>query len=214
MTSVRIADIAEFEGQQVTLEGWLYNKRSSKKLHFLQIRDGSAIIQAIASISDVGEHLFVKLAELTQETSLRVQGTVVKDERSPLGFELHLNDMSVVSGSADYPITKKAHGDAFLMDHRHLWLRSKRQHVILRIRHTIIKAIRDYLDDNDFVLVDSPVFTPNACEGTSTLFDTEYFGQTAYLTQSGQLYQEAAALAFGKSYCFGPTFRGTGDHSY
>ncbi|MDP7039546.1 MAG: asparagine--tRNA ligase [Myxococcota bacterium] len=207
MQSVRIADVAKCEGQKVTLQGWLYNKRSSKKLHFLQVRDGSAIIQAIASVSDVGEELFAKLGELTQETSLRVQGTVVKDERSPLGFELHLNDMHVVSESPDYPITKKAHGDAFLMDHRHLWLRSKRQHVILRIRHTIIKAIRDYLDENDFVLVDSPIFTPNACEGTSTLFDTDYFGQKAYLTQSGQLYQEAAALAFGKSYCFGPTFR-------
>ena len=207
MTSVRIADIAEFEGQKVRLQGWLYNKRSSKKLHFLQVRDGSAIIQAIASVSDVGEELFAKLGELTQETSLEVEGTVVKDERSPLGFEMHLENMSVVAPSVDYPITKKAHGDAFLMDHRHLWLRSKRQHAILRVRHTIIKAIRDYLDERDFVLVDSPIFTPNACEGTSTLFATDYFGDTAYLTQSGQLYQEAAALAFGKSYCFGPTFR-------
>jgi len=207
MQIVRIADIGGHLGTEVRIQGWLYNKRGSKKLQFLQIRDGSGIIQGIVSLADNGEEMFALADKLTQESSIVVDGKVVEDTRSPLGFELHVTNLELVAPSVDYPITKKAHGDAFLMDHRHLWLRSRRQHVILRVRHTIIKAIRDYFDNNGFTLVDSPILTPSACEGTSTLFATPYFDSTAYLTQSGQLYQEAAAMAFGKSYCFGPTFR-------
>jgi asparaginyl-tRNA synthetase len=202
-----IREIAGHEGKEVTLKGWLYNKRSSKKLHFLQVRDGTGIIQAIVSKADTGEALFETCDVLGQESAIVVTGKVVADPRSPVGFELHVSNVEVLQNVAGYPITPKAHGDAFLMDHRHLWLRSRRQHAILRIRHTIIRAIRDYFDDNGFVLVDSPIFTPAACEGTTTLFETDYFGEKAYLTQSGQLYQEAAAMAFGKAYCFGPTFR-------
>ncbi|MBI5508556.1 MAG: asparagine--tRNA ligase [Deltaproteobacteria bacterium] len=207
MSTTRISEIAGSLGQEVTLRGWLYNMRSSKKLHFLQIRDGSGIIQGILSLQDAGPELFAAIGALTQESAIEAVGKVVSDPRSPGGFELHLKDVRRVSPSVDYPISPKEHGDAFLMDHRHLWLRSKRQHAILKIRHTIIKGIRDYFDEHGFVLVDSPILTPNACEGTTTLFGTEYFGQTAYLSQSGQLYQEAAAMAFGKTYCFGPTFR-------
>ena len=207
MVTTRIAEIAKYVGQTVRLQGWLYNKRSSKKLHFLQVRDGSGIIQAVVSVDDVGPELFALAGELTQESSIRVEGVVREDPRSPIGYELHVRGLELVTRAVEYPITKKEHGDAFLMDHRHLWLRSQRQHTILKIRHTIIKAIRDYFDSHGFTLVDSPILTPNACEGTTTLFATPYFEQTAYLTQSGQLYQEAAAMAFGKSYCFGPTFR-------
>jgi asparaginyl-tRNA synthetase len=207
MTSSSIQHIAQHCGQEVKLQGWLYNKRSSKKLHFLQVRDGSGIIQCIVSKADVGEELFSQVDKLTQETSLWIRGIVQEDPRSPIGYELHVSQVGTVGASNDYPISKKAHGDAFLMDHRHLWLRSKRQHSILRIRHTLISAIRSYFDDRDFVLVDSPILTSNACEGTTTLFQTAYFDRNAYLTQSGQLYQEAACMAFGKTYCFGPTFR-------
>ncbi len=207
MITTRISEIARHAGQTVRLKGWLYNKRSSKTLQFLQVRDGSGIIQAVVGKNDVGEEMFALADGLTQETSLTIDGKVVADPRSPGGYEMHVSGIEVVSPSNDYPITKKTHGDAFLMDNRHLWLRSKRQHAILRIRHTIIKAIRDYFDDNGFVLIDSPILTPNACEGTSTLFSTDYFGRDAFLSQSGQLYQEAAAMAFGKTYCFGPTFR-------
>ncbi len=207
MVIARISEIARHVGQEVRLQGWLYNKRSSKKLQFLQVRDGSGIIQAIVSLEDVGAEMFAVADALTQESSLIVDGVVREDPRSPIGFELHAKAVRVVGKSVDYPISKKEHGDAFLMDHRHLWLRSRRQHVILKIRHTIIKAIRDYFDGNGYTLVDSPILTPNAVEGTSTLFTTPYFERKAYLTQSGQLYQEAAAMAFGKSYCFGPTFR-------
>ncbi len=204
---VRIREIAAHENQTVLLKGWLYNKRSSKKLHFLQVRDGTGIIQAVVSKADLGEEVFAICEELGQESSILVSGKVVADPRSPIGFEIQVSRIEVVQNVEGYPITPKAHGDAFLMDHRHLWLRSRRQHAILRVRHTIIKAIRDYFDERGFVLVDSPIITPAACEGTTTLFETDYFGETAYLTQSGQLYQEAAAMAFGRSYCFGPTFR-------
>lgn len=205
--TIRIADVGRFEGQDVRMQGWLYSKRSSKKLHFLQLRDGSGIIQAVLSLQDAGERLFELASSLGQESSIRVDGTVVQDTRSAIGFELQVKNIEVVSASEGYPISKKSHGDAFLMDHRHLWLRSKRQNLIMRIRHTLVRAIRDYFDHRDYVLVDSPILTPNACEGTSTLFETPYFDKKAYLTQSGQLYQEAGAMAFGKSYCFGPTFR-------
>jgi asparaginyl-tRNA synthetase len=207
MVIARVSEVSKHVGETVRLQGWLYNKRSSKKLHFLQVRDGSGIIQAVVGIDDVSPELFALAGELTQESSIRVDGVVHEDPRSPIGFELHVKNLELVARANDYPITKKEHGDAFLMDHRHLWLRSQRQHTILKVRHTIIKAIRDYFDSNGFTLVDSPILTPNACEGTSTLFATPYFEETAFLTQSGQLYQEAAAMAFGKSYCFGPTFR-------
>ncbi len=202
-----IEDIGRHEDETVTLKGWLYNKRSSKKLHFLQVRDGTGIIQAVVSLKDTGEDLFAAAGGLGQESAIEVTGKVAADTRSPLGFELHVTGLEVVHNVEGYPITPKEHGDAFLMDHRHLWVRSRRQHVILRVRATLAKAIRDYFDDRGFILFDSPILTPAACEGTTTLFEVPYFESTAYLTQSGQLYQEAGALAFGKTYCFGPTFR-------
>ncbi|MCH2665626.1 asparagine--tRNA ligase [bacterium] len=204
---IRITDVAERDGQEVTIQGWLYNKRSSGKLHFLQVRDGSATIQCVVFKEDVDEATFAVVGHLTQESSIRLTGTVREDKRSPLGFEVGVSAIEVIQAAEPYPITPKEHGTAFLMDHTHLWLRSSRQHTIIRVRSTIIKACRDYYDENGFVLVDAPIFTPTACEGTTTLFGTEYFGETAYLTQSGQLYSEAAAMAFGKVYCFGPTFR-------
>ncbi len=204
---VYIEDIGEHLDQEVCIQGWLYNKRSSGKLHFLQVRDGTNTIQCVMFKGDFSEEVF-KLADAApQESSVRVTGKVVKDERSPLGYELQVTGFELLHEALEYPITPKEHGTAFLMDHRHLWLRSSRQHAIMRIRSEIVKAVRDYFDENGFTLVDAPIFTPNACEGTSTLFETEYFEETAYLTQSGQLYMEAAAAAFGKAYCFGPTFR-------
>ena len=205
---VRIADIAQHVNQEVELRGWLYNKRSSGKLHFLQIRDGSGIIQAVVFKGDVTPETFEKADHLGQETSLIVRGLVREDKRSPIGFELSVKSLEVVQEARDYPITPKEHGVAYLMERRHLWLRSSRQTAILAIRHTVEKAIRDFFDENSFTLVDAPVFTPAACEGTSTLFEVPYFDLgKAYLTQSGQLYMEAAAMALGKVYCFGPTFR-------
>ncbi len=204
----RIAEIAKYEAQEVEIRGWLYNKRSSGKLHFLQIRDGSGIIQAVIFKGDVSPELFDQADHLGQETSLRVRGLVRADRRSPLGFELSVKQLEVIHETKDYPITPKEHGVAYLMERRHLWLRSARQNVILRVRHCVEKAIRDFFDEHAFTLVDAPIFTPAACEGTSTLFEVPYFdlGQ-AYLTQSGQLYMEAAAMALGRVYCFGPTFR-------
>lgn len=207
----RIAEISEaldtLEGQPVTLKGWLYNRRSSGRIQFLQVRDGSATLQCILLKKAVSPELFEEIAKLPLESSIVLTGEVKRDPRSAMGFELAVQDVLVVSRAEDYPISKKAHGVAFLMDHRHLWLRSSRQHAIVRIRATIIKAIRDYFDQNGFTLIDAPIFTPNPCEGTSTLFEVGYFDEQAYLTQSGQLYMEAAAMAHGKVYCFGPTFR-------
>lgn len=204
----RIGEIAKYENQDVELRGWLYSKRSSGKLHFLQVRDGSGIIQAVMFKGDVNPELFTRADHLGQETAIVVRGTVRADKRSPLGFELGVKDLVVVNEAKDYPITPKEHGVAYLMEHRHLWLRSTRQNVILRVRHTVEKAIRDFFDQDGFTLVDAPIFTPAACEGTSTLFEVPYFDLgKAYLTQSGQLYMEAAAAALGKVYCFGPTFR-------
>src|SRR5713226_5822614 len=204
----RIAEIAKYEAQEVEIRGWLYNKRSSGKLHFLQIRDGSGIIQAVIFKGDVSPELFDQADHLGQETSLRVRGLVRADRRSPLGFELSVKQLEVIHETKDYPITPKEHGVAYLMERRHLWLRSARQNVILRVRHCVEKAIRDFFDEHAFTLVDAPIFTPVACEGTSTLFEVPYFDLgKAYLTQSGQLYMEAAAMALGKVYCFGPAFR-------
>ena len=207
MTVARINRISEFEGQIVQLNGWVYNSRRSGKIGFLMFRDGFGIIQCIVTKNDVGEDAFDLFKSLTQESSLSVIGEVVKNDRAPGGFEMVVSELTVHQLSSEYPITPKEHGTDFLMNHRHLWLRSKRQYSILKVRHEIIKAVRDFFDSNDFTLCDSPIFTPNAAEGTSTLFGTDYFGNTAYLAQTGQLYGEAAAMAVGRHYNFGPTFR-------
>ena len=207
MTVARINRISEFEGQTVQLNGWVYNSRRSGKIGFLMFRDGFGIIQCIVAKNDVGEDQFEVFKSLTQESSLSVIGEVVKNDRAPGGFEMVVSELTVHQLSSEYPITPKEHGTDFLMNHRHLWLRSKRQYAILKVRHEIIKAVRDFFDSNDFTLCDSPIFTPNAAEGTSTLFGTDYFGNTAYLAQTGQLYGEAAAMAVGRHYNFGPTFR-------
>jgi len=202
-----ISHLSQFLGQSVTIHGWLYNRRGSGKLQFLLVRDGTDVVQCVLNKQEVSEAVFSLASELGMESSLVISGVVHEDKRSQLGYELHVTELKLIHLAKDYPIQKKEHGDAFLMDHRHLWLRSKRQHAILKIRHTLVKAIRDYFDEREFTLVDSPILTSNACEGTTDLFATEYFGRMAYLSQSGQLYQEAAAMAFRKSYCFGPTFR-------
>ncbi len=208
MTQTYISDIAKSVGQPVVIKGWLYNKRSSGKLAFLEIRDGSGMIQAVASKKDVSELTWENCEKVTQESSIIVTGVPREHPKKPGVYELDVTALEIFQLTHDYPITPKDHGVEFLMDHRHLWLRSKRQHAILRVRHTIIKAVRDFFDNNGFTLADTPIFTPAACEGTSTLFEVDYFDdEKAYLTQSGQLYNEATAAAFGKTYCFGPTFR-------
>ncbi len=209
MPHVYVRDISKHEGQQVTIKGWLDNRASKGKLHFLQVRDGTGTIQAVMFKPDFDEETFKRADHLPQESAIAVTGVVKKEPRSQLGYELQAQGLEVIAEAApDYPLGHKEHGVAFLMDHRHLWLRSSRQRVILSVRHTIIKAIRDYFDDRGFTLVDAPIFTPAACEGTSTLFEVPYFDMgKAFLTQSGQLYGEAAAMAVGKAYVFGPTFR-------
>ena len=204
---IYIADISKYENQAITLKAWLYNKRSSGKLHFLQLRDGTAEIQAVVFKGNVSEEVFALADKIPQESSVEIVGTVKKHDRSKIGYEIDVKDLKVIAYSNDYPITPKEHGTHFLMEHRHLWLRSLRQKAILKIRHRIIKSVRDFFDNHGFTLVDAPIFTPNACEGTTNLFETDYFDTKAYLTQSGQLYMEAAAMAVGKAYCFGPTFR-------
>ncbi len=205
---VAIEKLSQHVGEEVRLQGWLYNKRSSAKLHFLELRDGTGLVQAVIFKGDVGDELFAQADKLTQETSLSVIGTVKEHGKRKGEVELGVRTFEVIGATTqEYPISPKEHGTDFLMDHRHLWLRSKRQHAIMRVRHTIIKAVRDFFDGDGFTLLDAPIFTPNACEGTSTLFSTDYHGEPAYLTQSGQLYMEAGAAAFGKVYCFGPTFR-------
>jgi asparaginyl-tRNA synthetase len=203
---VPVDQLSEHVGKRVKLQGWLYNHRASKKVLFLQLRDGSGIAQCIVT-SNEAPTAFETASELTQESTLWVTGLVQAHPKRPGQVEVLVEHVSAHPTTEEYPITPKDHGTDFLMDRRHLWLRSRRQHAILRVRHTIIKAIRDFFDDRGFTLVDAPIFTPNACEGTSTLFETKYHDETAYLTQSGQLYMEAAAAAFGKVYCFGPTFR-------
>lgn len=205
--ATRIEDLREAIGREVLLEGWLYNRRSSGKLEFLLVRDGSGTVQCVAAKQELPEDVFGRCSTVTQESAVRVRGLVREDRRAPSGVELTLRDLEIVSPSHEYPITPKEHGTPFLLDHRHLWIRSQRQHAILRIRHTLVQACRDWLDDHGFTLVDAPIFTPSACEGTTTLFETQYFDEKAYLTQSGQLYNEATAMAFGRTYCFGPTFR-------
>jgi asparaginyl-tRNA synthetase len=207
MTYTTISNIAQHAGQNVELRGWLYNFRTSGKLKFLLLRDGSGTIQCVLSKKEVPEAVWEASEALSQETSLILRGMVNKDDRAPGGYEIWLSDLQIVGGSVDYPITPKEHGDAFLLDNRHLWIRSRRQHAILRVRHQVSKAIRDYLDDHGFIGFDAPILTPSASEGTTTLFAIDYFGEKAYLSQSGQLYQEPGAAALGKTYCFGPTFR-------
>jgi asparaginyl-tRNA synthetase len=203
-----IEDIAQHEGQAVTIRGWLHNRRSSGKIHFLQVRDGSGFIQCVMSKQAVGEEVFKKADHLSQESAIVVHGTVRADSRAPGGYEIDATGIDVISEAQPYPISPKEHGVDFLMDRRHLWIRSARQHAILRIRHEVIDAVRDYLNSQHFVLADTPIFTPAACEGTTTLFPVQYFEDaTAFLTQSGQLYNEANAMALGRVYCFGPTFR-------
>ena len=202
-----VSEISKFESQDVEIRGWLYNKRSSGKVYFLLVRDGTGIIQVIVDQASVGEEVFALCDQLTQESSLVVRGKVGREQRAPGGYEIRLSHIELIQLSKDYPLTPKEHGVSFLMDRRHLWLRSSRQHAILLVRSSVEKACRDFFDSRGFVLIDSPILTPAACEGTSTLFETDYFGTKAYLSQSGQLYNEAAAMAFGKVYCFGPTFR-------
>jgi len=207
MKWVYIEDIADYKGQEVELRGWVYNKRSSGKVRFLLIRDGTGILQATIFGEEKEHPLFQKFDALTQESSIIVRGKVREDKRAPGGFELNIDDIDIIQVAKDYPITPKEHSTPFLMEHRHLWLRSQKQHAILQIRAEVVKAIRDFFDGRGFRLMDTPILTPSACEGTTTLFETEYFDQKAFLSQSGQLYNEATAMAFGKVYCFGPTFR-------
>ncbi|MDQ3820162.1 MAG: asparagine--tRNA ligase, partial [Acidobacteriota bacterium] len=208
MEHIYINQLSEHVGEEVTLKGWLYNLRSSGKLLFPQLRDGTGVVQCVVFKKGVSEETWEALKSLGQESALIINGKVRADERAPGGYEIDVSSAEVVSPAHDYPITPKEHGTEFLMDHRHLWLRSRRQHAILKVRHTVVKAVRDYLDSNGFTLMDAPIFTPAACEGTTTLFEVDYFDEAkAYLTQSGQLYNEATAAAFGKVYCFGPTFR-------
>ncbi len=205
--ATRIGALKGKIGEEVLLQGWLYNRRSSGKLEFLLVRDGSGTVQCVAVKAELPEDVFARCSAVTQESSVRVRGLVREDKRAPSGVELTLRDLEILAPSHDYPITPKEHGPDFLLNHRHLWIRSQRQHAILKIRHTLVQACRNWLDQDGFTLADAPIFTPSACEGTTTLFETEYFDEKAYLTQSGQLYNEATAMAFGKSYCFGPTFR-------
>ena len=207
MQHIYISNIADYEGQEVTLHGWVYNIRSIGKIWFMIFRDGTGLIQCVVVRSEVDQAIFELEAKLTQESSVSVTGIVRKDDRSSGGYELGVKSIEVHQYTENYPISPKEHGTAFLMDNRHLWLRSKKQHAIIRVRHQIVKACRDFFDDNGFTLVDAPIITANVCEGTTSLFNVDYFDTTAYLTQSGQLYSEATIGAHGKVYCFGPTFR-------
>ena len=207
MEKIRINKIEKYTDQEVKINGWVYNSRRSGKIGFLTMRDGFGLLQCIIVKNEIGEELFEDFKRLTQESSLSVIGKVVKNDRAIGGYEVLVQDFEIHHLSQDYPITPKEHGTEFLMSNRHLWLRSKRQHAILKVRHQIIKSIRDFFDFNDFTLVDTPIFTPNAAEGTSTLFKTEYFGKDAFLAQTGQLYGEASAMSFGRHYNFGPCFR-------
>jgi asparaginyl-tRNA synthetase len=207
MQYVYIENAVQHVGKEIAVRGWLRSRRDKGKLHFLILRDGTGELQAVVNKSAVGDDQFALSGQLTQESSCIVTGVVREDSRAPGGCELDVKRIEALQIAEPFPIQPKEHGTGFLMEHRHLWLRSSRQHAVLRIRHEIIRACRNFFDERGFVLVDAPIFTPNACEGTTTLFQTQYFDETAYLTQSGQLYSEATAAAFGKVYCFGPTFR-------
>ncbi len=207
MKEYLIQNAKTFTGETVTLKGWAYSVRKSGKIWFLLLRDGTGIMQIVITKTDADEASFDIKDVITQESSVIVTGLIKAEPRSPGGYEMLASKVELIAVAEEYPISKKEHGTDYLMDNRHLWLRSKRQHAIIRIRHTIIKAIRDFFDDRDFTLMDAPIFQKAATEGTATLFATDYFGEKAYLTQSGQLYGEAGAAAFGKIYTFGPTFR-------
>jgi len=203
-----ISALSKHVGEEVVVKGWLYNLRSSGKIVFPQLRDGTGIVQCVALKNTVSPETWEALKSLGQESALIIRGSVRTDERAPGGYEIDVVDAQVLHEVHDYPITPKEHGTEFLMDQRHLWLRSRRQHAVLKVRHTVVQAVRNFLDNDGFTLADAPILTPAACEGTTTLFEVDYFeGEKAYLTQSGQLYNEATAAAFGKAYCFGPTFR-------
>ena len=204
---VYIEDIGKYQGKDVIIKGWLFNKRSSGKIRFILVRDGTGIIQSVIAKGEVKDELFEIADKITQESSVILTGTVRKDDRAPGGYEIIAKDIKVIQTAEDYPITPKEHSIEFLLPVRHLWLRSKKQNAIMRIRHEIIKACRDFLDNQGFINADTPILTPAAVEGTTTLFQVDYYDQNAYLSQSGQLYNEATAAALGKVYCFGPTFR-------
>ena len=205
--AVTIDALGAHVGERVRIQGWLYNRRSSKKLHFLEVRDGTGLVQCVVSKSDVGEELFERAGTCGQESSLEIHGEVTRDPRAKGGCELQAEGLEVLQNAQDYPITPKEHGVAFLLEHRHLWLRSRRPHAILRVRAEVEQEIHTYLHGEGYLRLDTPILTPAACEGTTTLFETNYFDQKAYLAQSGQLYAEAGCQAFGKVYTFGPTFR-------
>ncbi|HOC52862.1 MAG TPA: asparagine--tRNA ligase [Caldisericia bacterium] len=207
MNWVYIEDLKDYVGKEVELRGWLYNSRFSGKLIFLIIRDGSGFCQCVVSLSDVGDEIFEKAKKLTLESSFIVRGLVREEKRAIGGYEILVKNIEIVQLTQDYPIGPKEHGIEFLMENRHLWIRSRKQWAIQRIRNELIKGVRDFFYERKFILFDSPILTPSACEGTTTLFDIDYFGEKAYLSQSGQLYNEIGAAAFGKVYCFGPTFR-------
>ena len=207
MQVVTMKEASKFVDQEVIIKAWLTNKRSSGKITFLQLRDGTAFFQGIVLKSEVGEELFEQAKHLNQESSLKLQGLIQKDDRSDIGYELLVKNFEVIGESQDYPITPKEHGTDFLMDHRHLWLRSSRQHAIMTIRNEIIRATYEFYNNEGFIKIDPPILTGSAPEGTTELFHTEYFDEEAFLSQSGQLYMEAAALAYGKVFSFGPTFR-------
>ena len=204
---IYIRELSEHVGETVLLKGWVYQKRSSGKIRFLVLRDGTGYLQCVAGIKDVSPEAFDALDRVTAESSIAIRGTVRKDDRAPGGFELGVTDFTVLHMAAEYPIQPKDHGVEFLFDNRHLYLRSRTPHAALSVRNEVIQSCRDFFYQRDFVLIDSPILTPNACEGTSTLFETPYFDDKAYLAQSGQLYLEPACMAFGRVYCFGPTFR-------
>lgn len=205
--NITISQAPEHNGKTVTIGAWLENKRSSGKIAFLQLRDGTGFMQAVVAKNDVTEEVFQTAKDLTQESSMYITGKIVEDKRSPFGYEMHVSDIEVIRIAEDYPITPKEHGTEFLMDHRHLWLRSKKQHAIMKIRNEVIRATYEFFNDRGYVKVDPPILTASSAEGTTELFHTKYFDEDAYLSQSGQLYMEAAAMALGKVFSFGPTFR-------
>ena len=207
MKWVYVEDLASVRDQDVEIRGWVYNTRSSGRIRFILVRDGTGLVQATIFGKDEKDPLFKQFDSLTQESSVIVRGRVREDKRAPGGYELGVSDIEILQIARDYPITPKEHSTPFLMEHRHLWLRSRKQHAVLQVRAEVVRAIRNFFDDRGFRLMDTPILTPSACEGTTTLFETKYFDQTAYLSQSGQLYNEATAAAFGKVYCFGPAFR-------
>jgi len=207
MNWVYIEDLKDYVEKEVELRGWLYNSRFSGKLIFLIMRDGSGFCQCVVSLNDVGEEIFEKAKKLTLESSFIVRGVVREEKRAIGGYEILVKNIEIIQLAKDYPIGPKEHGIEFLMENRHLWIRSRKQWAIQRIRNELIKGVRDFFYERKFILFDSPILTPSACEGTTTLFDIDYFGEKAYLSQSGQLYNEIGAAAFGKVYCFGPTFR-------